>query len=111
MPSVSGNGLFYDLVTFVAVLAAIFTTAIPILYARVKWEKSYVGRMFMCKTISISFAVDAALFFRIVDPPLYVRNVITLIMYSMLAISSSMFFVMMWRLQNSKILDTQQLVE
>lgn len=111
MPSVLGNGVFYDIVTCIAVLAAVFTTAIPILYSRVKWEKSYVGRMFMLKTITISFAVDTALFFRIVDPPDLVRNVITLVMYSMLAISAALFFSMMWKLQNASLLDTRQLTE
>ena len=111
MPSVSGNGIFYDLVTCIAILAAVFTNAIPILYARVKWEKSYVGRLFMFKTISISFAVDASLFFRIADPSLPVRNVITLVVYSMLTISAVLFFSMMWKLQHNHTFDEKQLIE
>lgn len=111
MPSISGNGPFYDFVTLIAIVAAVMTTAIPILYSRVKWEKSAVGRLFMFKTISISFAVDAALFFRIADPSLPVRNAITFVMYSMLAISATLFFIMMWRLQTNRQFDEKELIE
>ena len=111
MSSISGNGFLYDLVTLIAIIAAITTTAIPILYSRVKWEKSIVGRLFMLKTISMSFTVDVALYFRIAEPPLEVRNFFTLIMYTLLAISATLFLSMMWRLQAKNQFNEKELIE
>lgn len=109
MSSFSEEGILYDLVTCVAVLAAVFATALPILYSRVQWEKTYIGRLFMLKTISISFAVDATLLFRIADIPLRIQSVIALVMYSALCISTALFFLMMWKLQHQPQPETEEL--
>jgi hypothetical protein len=54
-----------DIADVVLVVAAICTTAFPVLYLPSPWYKSHLGRAVMIQSASLAFAIDISLLLRV----------------------------------------------
>lgn len=84
-------------------IAAIFTTAFPVLYLFSPWYASKLGRLFMLQSVSYALALDMTLLFAIWQTEnLLLRFSVTAIVFCLLAVSSAALTWMLWRTNHSK---------
>lgn len=86
------------------VIAAIGTTAVPVIYAFAPWRKRLLGKIFMMKAISFAAAMDLTVLFIFWQP----RNILIqfwteAIVMAAIAVSTSLQAFMIWRLRRHQL--------
>lgn len=85
-----------------ATVAAICTTAVPILYAFFPWRTRRLGQLFMLQAVSFAVAMDATVIFTLWTPKsILVLFWINAIVFTAIAISTSLLAWWMWSLRRS----------
>lgn len=87
----------------VVFIAAICSTAVPILYSTGPWRAKLLGRLFMLQAVSFAAAVDVTVLFQFWHPKdiLWVFW-IEAIIFTMIAVSTSALAWMSWRVNHPK---------
>ncbi len=77
-------------ILIVLTIAALCTTAVPIIYSFSPWRKKLLGRLFMLQAVSFAFATDMSVLFAFWGPrDILIRFWINALMLTMIAISTS----------------------
>jgi hypothetical protein len=85
------------------VLAAIFTTAFPILYLFSPWYSTKLGRLLMLQAVAFAIAIDCTLLFQFWFPSnILVIFWINAIVFFLIAISTGALTLMLWRTNHNK---------
>lgn len=83
---------------FVVVLAAVAATAVPVLYSFFQWRRLLIGRLFMLLAVSFAAALDLTVIFQFWHPDILVEFWIDVIVFTAIAVSNVLMFVLMWKL-------------
>lgn len=78
-------------------IAAVCTTAFPLLYLFSPWYGSYVGRGVMVQSVSFALAMDITLLFQYWLPELYIRFWINALVLSFIAGATAYLTAVLWR--------------
>lgn len=79
------------------VIAAICTTAFPVLYAFSPWYNSWLGRTLMLQTLSFAVTIDLTVIFLFWPPEnVMVRIWINLAAFTLIAFSSAALTFVLW---------------
>lgn len=84
-------------------VAAICTTAVPILYSFSNWRSRPIGRLFMLQAIAFAVAMDLTsflTFFR--NLSVGIRFLVDVFFLTMIAISTAMLAWKMWEMNHPK---------
>jgi hypothetical protein len=85
------------------VLAAIFTTAFPILYLFSPWYSTKLGRLLMLQAVSFALAIDITLLFTYWFPSNILINFwIEAAVFFLIACSTGALTFMLWRTNHQK---------
>jgi len=83
------------------IVAALCTTAFPVLYAFSPWRSSLLGKLFMLQAIAFALAMDATVIFNLWKPSnilfLFWANVVV---FGLIAVATALLTGMLWRLNN-----------
>jgi len=85
---------------FVAVIA---TSSFPILYSLSPWYKTVLGRAMMAQSIVFAVAVDFTLLFMFYRPPYPWGRIITAIVFTHIAVTSTSLTLILWRLNYKRL--------
>ena len=86
------------------VLAAIFTTAFPVLYLFSPWHSTKLGRLLMLQAVAFALAIDLTLLFQFWVPV----NVLIVFwmnaaVFFLIAIATGALTIMLWRTNHRKV--------
>ena len=85
------------------IVAAIGTTAVPILYSFSPWRSHLLGQLFMLQAISFALAVDFTALFAVWSPKnILVMFWVNTIVFTAIAVSTSSLALLMWKLNHPK---------
>jgi hypothetical protein len=84
-----------------AIVAALCTTAFPILYAFFPWRSTLLGKMLMLQAVAFALAMDGTVIFNLWMPSLNVGVVIEVIVFGLIAISTAALTALMWKANRS----------
>lgn len=85
------------------VVAAIATTAFPLLYMFSPWYRSQVGRLIMMKALAFAMAMDATVYFRFWLPEnIKIAYLVNDIVFTAISIAVSALTIQLWRMNYSK---------
>jgi hypothetical protein len=85
------------LILIFAIIAAICTTAFPILYAFYPWRSTILGKMLMLQALAFALAMDGTVIFNLWMPNLIVGVIVEVVVFGMIAASTASLTVLMWR--------------
>lgn len=86
------------------IVAAIGTTAVPVIYAFAPWRKRLLGKIFMMKAISFAAAMDLTLLFTFWQPhDILIQFWTEAVVLTAIAISTSLQAFMIWRLRRHQL--------
>lgn len=85
----------------VVIIAAISSTAVPILYATGPWRAKVLGRLFMLQAVSFALALDMTVLFQFWQP----KDILWLfwiqtVVFTLIAISTSALAWLSWRVNH-----------
>lgn len=82
------------------IIAAIGTTAVPILYSFSAWRSRRLGQLFMLQAISFAAAIDFTALFAFWHPNnIYILFWINAVVFTGIAISTSLLAWFMWQIK------------
>jgi len=83
------------------IVAALCTTAFPVLYAFFPWRSSRLGKLFMLQAVAFAVAMDATVLFNLWVPSsvllLFWANTIV---FGLIAVATSLLTGMLWKLNH-----------
>jgi hypothetical protein len=86
----------------VAVIASLCSTSLPILYSTFPWRTRTLGRLFMLLAVNMALAVDLSTMFLFWRPTsTVIRFWINGTILTLIAISTLLLTIFMWRLKHS----------
>lgn len=82
------------------IVAAIGTTAVPLLYSFSAWRSRRLGQLFMMQAISFAAAIDLTALFAFWHPnDVYILFWINAVVFTGIAISTSLLAWFMWQIK------------
>lgn len=80
------------------VIAAVCTTLVPIIYARTKWYRSVLGRLFMLQAISFAIAMVLTAMNHFWQPEPTTAYILSTLVFTMIAGSTLALTRLIWKL-------------
>lgn len=83
------------------IVAAVGTTAVPVLYAFSPWRSRRLGQLFMLQAVAFAMAIDLTVLFEIWRPiNILVLFWVNAVVFTFIASSTSALAIFMWRLNH-----------
>lgn len=86
----------------VVVIAAISTTAVPVLYSRLPWRSKTAGKFFMMQAIAFAAAIDTTVLFQFWHPDILVEFWIDTVIFTAIAASTIAHVLLISRFFNKR---------
>lgn len=85
-------------IRIVAIVTAVCTTSVPVLYSRFPWRTRRIGQMFMLQAIAFAAAMDMTVLFSYWHPKdILIIFWVDAVVLSAIAVSSAAFAILIWR--------------
>lgn len=84
------------------IIAAICTTAFPVLYSFSPWFRSELGRALMVQAIAFALVLDFSVLFQYWQADIAVRFWINALLFTLIAVASTWLTLMLWKINHQR---------